>query len=87
MQASVTELARKWVKGDKMKVCVLGAGAMGSSIGGLLANGGSEVYLLDTWEEHVNAINSQVRMLFNIRFWHFVNSKVFYSFNCFRALP
>lgn len=42
-----------------MKVCVLGAGAMGSSIGGLLADGGSEVYLLDTWEEHVNAINSR----------------------------
>jgi 2-dehydropantoate 2-reductase len=42
-----------------MKVCVLGAGAMGSSIGGLLANGGSEVYLLDTWAEHVDAINSR----------------------------
>ena len=42
-----------------MKVCVLGAGAMGSSIGGLLADGGSEVHLLDTWAEHVNAINSQ----------------------------
>jgi 2-dehydropantoate 2-reductase len=42
-----------------MKVCVLGAGAMGSSIGGLLADGGSEVYLLDTWVEHVDAINSR----------------------------
>jgi 2-dehydropantoate 2-reductase len=42
-----------------MKVCVLGAGAMGSSIGGLLADGGSEVYLIDTWAEHVNAINNQ----------------------------
>jgi 2-dehydropantoate 2-reductase len=42
-----------------MKVCVLGAGAMGSSIGGLLADGGSEVHLLDTWAEHVDAINSQ----------------------------
>jgi 2-dehydropantoate 2-reductase len=42
-----------------MKVCVLGAGAMGSSIGGLLADGGSEVYLIDTWVEHVDAINSQ----------------------------
>jgi 2-dehydropantoate 2-reductase len=43
----------------KMKVCVLGSGAMGSSIGGLLADGGSEVYLMDTWAEHVNVINSQ----------------------------
>jgi 2-dehydropantoate 2-reductase len=32
---------------------------MGSSIGGLLADAGSEVYLIDTWAEHVNAINSQ----------------------------
>jgi 2-dehydropantoate 2-reductase len=42
-----------------MKICVLGAGAMGSSIGGLLADGGSEVCLIDTWAEHVDAINSQ----------------------------
>lgn len=42
-----------------MKVCVLGAGAMGCSIGGLLAEGGAEVYLLDTWAEHVNAINNR----------------------------
>jgi 2-dehydropantoate 2-reductase len=32
---------------------------MGSSIGGLLADGGSEVYLIDTWAEHVNVMNSQ----------------------------
>jgi 2-dehydropantoate 2-reductase len=42
-----------------MKVCVLGAGAMGSSIGGLLAAGGSDVCLMDTWAEHVDAINSR----------------------------
>ncbi len=42
-----------------MKVCVLGAGAMGSSIGGLLADAGADVYLIDTWTEHVNTINSQ----------------------------
>jgi 2-dehydropantoate 2-reductase len=42
-----------------MKVCVLGSGAMGSSIGGLLAYAGSEVYLIDTWAEHVNVINTQ----------------------------
>jgi len=42
-----------------MKVCVLGAGAMGSSLGGLLAAGGSEVYLIDTWQEHVRAMNTQ----------------------------
>ena len=32
---------------------------MGSSIGGLLAGGGSEVYLIDTWAEHVNAMNTR----------------------------
>jgi 2-dehydropantoate 2-reductase len=42
-----------------MKVCVLGAGAMGSSIGGFLADGGSEVYLIDPWAEHVNVMNSR----------------------------
>ena len=42
-----------------MKVCVLGSGAMGSSIGGLLADAGSEVYLIDTWAEHVNVMNGQ----------------------------
>jgi len=42
-----------------MKVCVLGSGAMGSSIGGLLASAGSEVYLVDTWTEHVEAMNSR----------------------------
>ena len=42
-----------------MKVCVLGSGAMGSSIGGLLAGAGSEIYLIDTWAEHVNVMNSQ----------------------------
>lgn len=41
-----------------MKVCVLGAGALGCSIGGTLAEAGSEVYLIDVWQAHVDAINS-----------------------------
>jgi len=41
----------------KMKICVLGAGALGSSIGGVLAEGGSDVYLIDQWPDHVNEIN------------------------------
>jgi len=40
-----------------MKIVVLGAGAMGSLYGGHLAEGGSEVCLLDVWKEHVDAIN------------------------------
>jgi 2-dehydropantoate 2-reductase len=41
-----------------MKICVLGSGALGSSIGGVLTEGGLEVYLLDPWAEHVRAMNT-----------------------------
>src|SRR5262245_29448450 len=40
-----------------MKICMLGAGSLGSAIGGTLAAGGSEVTLIDTYKEHVDAIN------------------------------
>ena len=40
-----------------MRIVVVGAGAMGGSYGGLLARSGHEVALLDTWQEHVEAIN------------------------------
>lgn len=42
-----------------MKIAVLGAGAMGSLYGGLLSDGGNEVWLLDIWKEHVDAINER----------------------------
>lgn len=42
-----------------MKICVLGSGALGSSIGGILTEGGLEVYLIDPWTEHVNVMNRQ----------------------------
>jgi 2-dehydropantoate 2-reductase len=38
-------------------VAVLGAGAMGSLFGGLLAEGGLEVTLIDPWREHIECIN------------------------------
>lgn len=38
-------------------VAVLGAGAMGSLFGGLLAEGGLRVTLIDPWQEHIDAIN------------------------------
>ncbi len=41
-----------------MKIAVVGAGAMGSVYAGLLAEAGNEVWAIDTWEEHVDAINS-----------------------------
>jgi 2-dehydropantoate 2-reductase len=40
-----------------MKICMLGAGSLGSAIGGTIAAGGSEVTLIDTYNEHVQAVN------------------------------
>ena len=39
-----------------MRICIVGAGAMGSLFGGRLAAAGFEVVLLDTWAEHVAAM-------------------------------
>ncbi len=41
-----------------MKICMLGAGALGSSIGGVLAQGGSDVIFVDRFQAHVDAINA-----------------------------
>ena len=38
-----------------MKVCVLGAGSLGSTIGGALAKAGNEVHFVG--RAHMNAIN------------------------------
>jgi 2-dehydropantoate 2-reductase len=42
-----------------MKIAVMGAGAMGSLFGGLLAEAGEDVTLIDVWKEHVDAINAR----------------------------
>lgn len=43
-----------------MKIAIIGAGAMGCLYGGKLsAVSDSEVFLLDVWKEHVNAINKE----------------------------
>jgi 2-dehydropantoate 2-reductase len=39
------------------KVAILGAGAMGCLFGGLMAEKGLDVVLIDVWKEHVDAIN------------------------------
>ena len=39
-----------------MKIAVVGAGAMGSVYAALLADGGNEVWAIDVWQDHVNAI-------------------------------
>src|SRR6185295_4337568 len=42
-----------------MKIAVIGAGAMGSVIGGLLSKAGNEVTLVDVWKEAVDVINAK----------------------------
>ena len=42
-----------------MKIAVIGAGAMGSVIGGLLAKAGNDVTLIDVWKEAVDVINAK----------------------------
>ena len=41
-----------------LKVAVLGAGAMGCLFGGLLAEKGLNVVLIDVWKDHVDEINN-----------------------------
>jgi 2-dehydropantoate 2-reductase len=40
-----------------MKIYMLGSGALGSALGGVLTEGGNEVWLVDAWAEHVDAMN------------------------------
>lgn len=42
-----------------MKIAVVGAGAMGSVYAGLLAEGGHEVWAVDRWAEHMDAIRAK----------------------------
>jgi 2-dehydropantoate 2-reductase len=44
---------------EQPRVAVVGAGAMGSLFGGLLAEGGLDVTLVDVWREHVDAVRAQ----------------------------
>ena len=42
-----------------MKMAVVGAGAMGSLFGGLLAESGENIWLYDIWKEHIETINAK----------------------------
>ncbi len=47
-----------------MRICFVGAGALGSTIGGALRRGGADVWLIDPFQAHVDAINAHgLRML------------------------
>jgi len=41
-----------------MRICFIGAGALGSTIGGTLARSGEQVWLIDPFQAHVDAINA-----------------------------
>ena len=40
-----------------MKITIIGTGAMGSIYAGLMADAGNEVWAIDVWQDHVDAIN------------------------------
>ena len=42
-----------------MRIAIVGCGAMGSVYAALLADAGNDVLVLDRWEDHVRAMNSQ----------------------------
>ena len=42
-----------------MKICILGSGALGSALGGVLTEGGNDVWLIDAWADHVDAMNTR----------------------------
>lgn len=46
-----------------MKICILGAGALGSAIGGVLSEGGHEVWLVNRGQAHVDAIRQHGLLL------------------------
>ncbi len=43
----------------KMKICIVGTGAMGSVYAGLLGHAGNEVWAFDMWTEHIEAIRKR----------------------------
>jgi 2-dehydropantoate 2-reductase len=44
---------------NKQRIAVIGTGAMGSVYAGLLADAGHEVWAIDTWAEHVEAMRAR----------------------------
>jgi 2-dehydropantoate 2-reductase len=42
-----------------MKIAILGCGAMGSVYAALLGDAGHEVWAIDSWQDHVDAIKKK----------------------------
>ena len=58
-----------------MRICVIGAGAMGGTFGGLLAKAGHEVIFVDPWKAHVAAINASGLRLRGVKGEHTVRAR------------
>lgn len=52
-------LQYRTVGSGQVKIGIVGAGAMGCVYGGILREGGHEVWLLDVWEDHIEAIREK----------------------------
>ena len=48
-----------------MKIAVMGAGAMGSMFGGLLRKSGEEVWLVDSWKDHMDKVKQDGLLMNN----------------------
>ena len=50
------KVAERAAKNGGKRIAILGAGGIGSVVGGLLAHAGHDVTLVDAWYEHINAV-------------------------------
>jgi len=64
----------------EMKIAVVGAGAMGSMIGGRLTEGGANVVLVDVWKKHVDAINEKGLLMTGYGGERIVKARATYDF-------
>lgn len=53
-----------------MKIAVIGAGAIGGTLGGHMTRGGEDVTLFDTWEEHLDAMRRDGLLLDGVQGEH-----------------
>lgn len=70
-----------------MKIVVIGAGAMGSLYGGLLADAGEDVVLVDIWKEHVNKINEEGLVIEGLDWEKVINVKATYDVSEIKKIP
>ena len=57
-EAPAPWLGLRYIVENRMKIAVVGTGAMGSVYAALLADAGNEVWAVDTWDEHIEAMRA-----------------------------